>query len=528
MMSFYGQRLANKFPLWSKVRIDPSSLGQRIFSSFGDYFEQSTEEKVQLAELKYVLPKRLGLESIQTVVLEEENFISTTNVNGRITPIFPSISATRDSSTITPTYVSTVEEFLNGLPSSITVNNLIIIGSKNIWTSSVPTIFNSINPADYLVITISNSTNYKRVTINSEELFGGITGLKLYGRDQNYQEFYEFIPIIDDGIYITHNIFQTLLSVEYDGFDGDIEINLTTRGSIYIKDPFRLAVTPELEGPLRLSINSNNSYTFLEYATPLYLTGQEYRRTDSNILDEEITEIIAQQVLLNQLGDSIVPIDLAISPSNTKLYVLDTSNQINIFTPGVTEFIPPSESIDETTYISLVPLKNRVLLDETIPLWTWFHTLRAPVVHVTIYIVSPDGTKYYLQDDRSWSTIFNNMSGTPIAGLPEDTWSDIKFNRQFNLLGQWDLYCNVRLRGLDDSGFTSHTAIMCESLQAERTFSTDLIDLDGIYFGHNGLLYVTSGNTAYPITQHRDVYMIDLNQQTLYFHDVYSEVQIGD
>ena len=106
MMSFYGQRLANKFPLWSKVRIDPSSLGQRIFSSFGDYFEQSTEEKVQLAELKYVLPKRLGLESIQTVVLEEENFISTTNVNGRITPIFPSISATRDSSMITPTYVA--------------------------------------------------------------------------------------------------------------------------------------------------------------------------------------------------------------------------------------------------------------------------------------------------------------------------------------------------------------------------------------------------------------------------------------
>ena len=52
-MSYFTQRLANTFPMWSKVRSDPSSNGYRWLESFAKQIELERINAIRLANFGF-------------------------------------------------------------------------------------------------------------------------------------------------------------------------------------------------------------------------------------------------------------------------------------------------------------------------------------------------------------------------------------------------------------------------------------------------------------------------------------------
>ena len=72
-MSFSAQRIANYFPLWSKLRSDPSSFGQRVFSVFGEYFDWQYANSIKIKEDKKLTKDALGVGELFAILLEDDD-----------------------------------------------------------------------------------------------------------------------------------------------------------------------------------------------------------------------------------------------------------------------------------------------------------------------------------------------------------------------------------------------------------------------------------------------------------------------
>ena len=70
MPNFYLQRLANRFPGWTKIRRDPSSMGQRLMSVFADYFEYSNSLNFRMQDDLNLLKMHMGASSLYGITLD--------------------------------------------------------------------------------------------------------------------------------------------------------------------------------------------------------------------------------------------------------------------------------------------------------------------------------------------------------------------------------------------------------------------------------------------------------------------------
>jgi hypothetical protein len=167
------------------------------------------------------------------------------------------------------------------------------------------------------------------------------------------------------------------------------------------------------------------------------------------------------------------------------------------------------------------PLNHRAMYNETMKMWTWHRILRAPIKSAKIYREKPDGfggrKVEYLQLDKSWSSSSYSFAGDEDGGLPEHTWTDFSFETNFNILGQWNFFCEVELSGTGE--IRRHaTAVMCESISALRSFPlpNSINDGTGIFFNADGYLCVRRSANAPSQTETDDYVAFHLARDTYY------------
>lgn len=536
MSHFKLQRIANQFPLWTKTRSDPSSMGQRLLSTFASYFDFAEAEMIRFRDEGFVNKWHLGHEALWSIWLEEEDYLATVaTVGGGLAVTYPvDVEATHESlGSITLLRESDFADLLYGVPQRLELKETITINNLDIWTSLTPETFNSLSYPERLTINVSGSTKYNRKTALEDRLHSGFNGMIVTGKDINGLETKEKIDIRDDGVYTTRTIWSRIAEQPLiDGFNGSVTLGYKQANLPYVLDPYHIGVLQDVEGPLKLRLikeavegedEITETVSFLEYFTDRFKLGSAYRSDPQTINNEES---IGKTVLLDSSGEHYDVVDLAISYENAKLYVLDSDGYIHVYEHGLSPFSPPKGDLKQTSSTRIVPqpLQHYVAYGATESMWTFHKNPRNLIESVEVRRIKPDGTVEYLQDDLSWGLIVYSFSGELKATVASNSWNDLSFSVEYDQLGQWDFFIKVEAEG---ESTVAHTAVMVDSTVAEISIDSEIDSPTGLFFSREGCLTICDSVNFYKFTEHRDSYFADAERQQLIFRETYTSVEVS-
>lgn len=532
-MGFVTQRLANGYPPWSRIRKDPSSVGQRLLSCFADIYDSLGAERVLLSESFKLFSERKGTSSLYWVNLEEEDFFVQ---SGYLGYTYPTVTGTlSDGTSITLTRSEDSSDFFAGVPTRISSFKTETIVPL-IWQSSSPSTYNKPKSPCRIGVTVSGSTHFK--TTNKDKGFGGYHIVIIKGYDENHNFITDGIRIEDDGTYKTEQIYSEVTSIDTDGFNGTVTVFVEEFYPIYLYDKFHPAVSQEFDGPLfvRAFTESTNNHVGLELYTKKMRSGEEYRRDKhANVFDPiDLEEIIDQQMMLDPSGAIYSVTDYTISPIDGRLWTLSSTGDVYIHDNTIAPFGVPTANQSSRVAVEIVPDTHRIALNETVNLWTWYRHLYGPVKKLFVKRIDPAGTVTYLQSDKTtWSSSVHYFQGDlENSKTPEESWNDIRFKTTATAIGEWHFYCEAHLLAPGkDRVFTSHTGFMCGHNKALKKYTLGLSGAQKIFFSKEGYLSIASNVVAnsgtctyYKLAN--DKYFADVINNRILLKEDYAEVEV--
>ena len=528
------QRIVNTYPIWTKIRKDPSSFGFRMNSVFGEHFDFVNAELKQ-NYLAYQLAKEpLGLGEVWFINLEPDDYMmSTATTGGSLIWTYPTVVA--DS--ILLSRIESLEELYWSIPTRIALADTLGIEDLQVATKaylSLPVI-NDMSLSARLKVTVANSTNWFKKTALNNRLQPGVHRVVLDGYDINGDEVIEDIDVLDDSDYFSRKIYSQITDIKTQGFDGDVTLSMYSSKSV-LEDPFHMAVADNgVEGPLylELALNGVSNTSEITYYTSIIKQGENYKDGTNEVPYN--TEVVWVQALLDSTGNEIEVVDLTINPNTTRLYVLDTLGYIHIYEYGLQRFTPPSlqTELTKATYVDIDAVQPWASYGETLMLFTRFSRPRFPVSSVQIKRISPASVVNYLQADKTWSATPYSFPGNPNAkGLIENTFQDITFTNEFDEFGQWEFYCTCT--SVHDVTI-SYTGVMVDVVEALASLSTGITDGVALNYSDDNFLTITKdvpgpdgeANTIYKFREYSDVYLADEENQTLYLREEYASVEVS-
>jgi hypothetical protein len=521
-MSFLTQRIANRYPHWSKIRQDPASMGQRFIEPFAETLEALHVNQLRIDEELHLLKYWLGLGTLWSVHLDEADYFPQSRVlSGAVTYTYPTVVA--DS--ISLTRLETFEEFAFGAPSRLEALESFASTSYLVWDSSAPTVYNAPPDAQRLWVLIEDSDEWYLKTSSRHRLFDNTAFIRITGVDINSLDLIEILNPMDDGLYRASHFFKEVTSVEYEGFDGTVKVYWSSANQELHTDPFRIAIFDDLEAPLLYSLSSISvdsvTYGLLSFTGARYKIGYEYRRPNNEDLDN--SELLGSTVLTDESGSAFTPKDLVFSDFHSLLFVLDAAGVVHVYDPQLPEFGPPqlttTASVD--SYMRVDPLQPYVVFGSTDKLFTSLHRPRYPITWVSIKRVSPAGVITYLQGDRTWDvTLYKHRNLNTQNQL---NWQEITFETTYDEMGQWEYWTTCQT---ENDSTISYSAVVVGSLEALVSLETGVTNATSISFGRRDELQIGNGTHVYRFTLHKDAYLAQEDRNHLVLREEYDSVEV--
>jgi hypothetical protein len=399
-MSYHTQFLVNQYPLWSKVRSDPSSVGQRFIATVAESYETAVTEIFSTSQMNTLLALNIGTPSLYEIGPlpltpggPEIVFDPVTQIYTY--PTVEGITAAGNQYTLSP--VSNIEDFMYGLPTRLEAELDVPIqfedGVSNtfsdfvLWTSTSPrplpiSLIAPPGPVNVerLVIEVSNTTHWMvpddprdvGFAIIAPDTLSDQYYVLIEGKDENGVQVEEYVLVRDEGFYFTANSFQQITNIESDGFVGDLTIHYAVKSDStyspekHVQDIQRVGSTPTKTGPLRLSLKAVASGTELvsyinHYNRAVFLNpaggqavyenvvgvptfGLQYFNYRSQYEDIGLgieEDVISSQLMCNMFGTPLTGgetiLDITVSPVDARLYAL-TATGIWVFEHSPSEF----------------------------------------------------------------------------------------------------------------------------------------------------------------------------------------------
>lgn len=530
-MSYTSQKLVNYLPSWSKGRKDPSSLTHKLMSNFNYSFESQTVDAVKTSMMFNLMGEEASNGEFVEIFLEEQDAIKTIMEGTRKTYKFPTVTGTIGANKIQLERAVNISDYLYSLPTRISEINNVLVINWSIWSSSSPLTFAEIKTPERLLVEVKDSTiYYNKSSLKEEDRKAGYTSfVYLSGLDENFNQIQEIISVRDDGCYVTRNIFKVLESVTYDGFDGTVNIFLTSSREGLIDETFIRAkyvsgVTINSSGPLRFYLIKESFGTVLSPVINTLREGKNRNRPENGVQEESLV-LMANQALLDSSNNFTNIKSITVSPVDTRLYALEEDGRVLIYEPRLTPFKERGTKPSEDTYLDILPETHRVDYGEEIDLWTWFRIPTVRVSGVTIKRVDPLGIEQYLQSDMSWGSSVHKFDGLDAEGkFPEESWKDFSFSVTFDQLGQWDFYCIVDLPSLRYKQYTSKTSVMVDYLIPLKEFQLE--SGEEIFFDKENYLCIKQSNNYKRFKLCNDLYIADPMSQRILLKEEYDKVEI--
>ena len=385
--------------------------------------------------------------------------------------------------------------------------------------------------------------------------FNGMSYVKVYGRDKFLNEIQEFIQVKRDGEYKTSNVFRRIEKLEFDGFDGFIEVRIGECKSRAIekiekKNKYKLAVNVYQSGICETSIsyedlvfeNSTERVYYFDIYSKFVLDESTIKKGQEE-LESFNKSKIAGMVLIDRDYQFITPVDYFISEVNSKLYLLDASSRIHIYDLNLSPFIEKGESRSSGTPLQSRLLTQRVPYGKDVRIKTLLRHNIGTVDKWQVKAISPEGNVYLLQysyDQNLMSSSLNWLEGSlynnsykndPLVDtararsqVSDLSWKDFIFKINCDELGQWDIYTTAYYR--DGSEYMHKSSFMCETLYPSVTLETNLNNPQGLCLNEENLLCVRADSKLVVYKENFDNYMADILNDKIVFRDLYDKIEV--
>lgn len=520
-MSFRTQRLANRFPLWTKVRSDPSSMGSRLLQTFAEGLEENSITAQRLVE-NLVLGKRsVGRGFLHEIILEGDDVLVPSETASGYEWEYPVVTGTVGADVFTVEKLDTLTDMLCSFPTRFSTEKSSSHGSRVIWESSAPYTYSALDYVDRLWVKVEGSTSFVNKSLKRDREKSGIAAITILGVDKSHNTFSEVITIVDDGVYVTSFAFMQVTEILYEGFNGTVTVTLGPDDLPFELDPYRVLVFDDMEGPLKLELESG-ALSYVTYVADRFKTGKQYRRPGIETLNNEEAQI--SLLLQDSDGVEYEALSIAVSPNNTYLYSLDTLGRVHVHDHTMPEFIAPAANDTVASYMDIVPLAPYARFGRTEYLWTRFSRMRYPIAWIQIKRTSPLGTVSYLQSDKTWGVSVTNINYPLQAKAALNQWKDFRFSTEYDETGTWEYELTTKST-VDTTVFV--VSVCCASLVANVTIDTEMVGLSSLYFDDNGYLVVDTGTVAYFLNEHVDKYIIDEELSHIWLSDEYDSIEVN-
>lgn len=549
-MSFLTQKFANTFPDHSTIRRDESSLGQRFLSLFSDIFESKIIDIIKVSTSFKLFREDLEVGSLYMCELSEEDFFER---NGEITP---TVKALVNGQYLLLKYANSSEDFLYGVPSRLEVAGAKEISRQIFFTYSNTTKRSKLFKEKFsfperLFVEISDSTLYKTLTERDLYPFGGETFIYIEGYGVNHERESEIIRVSRDGLYKSEKIYTKLTSVEFDGFEGNIEIKVcefkTKPLEQITKENRFVTVTERVKTGICLTKIYKETFdfedgpkdlSFIAIRGKFILDEREIKNKRTLEYEEYIAEI-SDSLLVDSNNTVYEAVDFLISPINSRAYILDTLGRVHIAELKLNPFEEKNEKRSTTFSIISEYRRNRVKLGENILVSCISRKKYKPIQKWEIKVVSPTGTKYWLRhryDTRNGRSIFDwvlfEVKNAPIVekekienGEEINVWANFRYRIDIDEIGQWDFITTAHYE--KEETRIHKTSVMCESLKSLKTFETGVENPEGISLLESNQLAIKSGNQITVLKEVHDVFLLDGIRNRIITREPYEEVEVA-
>lgn len=569
-MSFLGRSIRNRYPLWSTIRRDDSSVGARVIDSIGESIEQIRVSGLQMRDQLYVMEGRAVAEpgNLWSFNLgESDEYVRYTQDNKEYINV--KVSATLDGSDINIkesrtysqlclAYPTRTEMLLEEFRESFTLIEL----SKTENSTSLEWDFK--NKIYKVYFEIKNSDYY--FDTRTKEKFNYNYFVTIRGTSIADTPIEETIYIKDDGFYETKNYFKKIkalkrepkynirggLAIEREGFDGEIRVCIKPYGvsskenmyHLFIEKSDRINTGESLiENKGFFELRKEGEISYLDYIYRYYDTGDKYRIKDIES-PEAFQDILFSQVLLDSSGNNIDVVDYCFDTIRNKLVTIDKNGNIRFYKIGKTGFTPFQIPRTKLIDFSFEAVSQQVALYETAKVYTILERPKGSVVNFCV-LKEYQGTYSFLQEDKNWGNDLYLFKGRDRLDRFENADS-FNFENYFDSIGQVNFYIvsfiNETTTGLLESiksgdisvtsdfiaKITAYTSdpeqrdvyincygMMCEYSLPEHIISTGLsADNFGIFFeGVENNLYIINfsetGEELYKIKEYKDYFLFD-------------------
>lgn len=504
------QRLANRYPLWSTLRSDPSSNGFRFLDSFREGFENTILKLKKTLDEGNLLKMDLGIGTIYALDLEEQ--LPVTVSSGGLQK-FVAPTVTGDSILLAEAEYE--EDFFYP-----TVDRISLLAESDFATNTLVLPIQLSSP-NKIAIEVVGSSEYFDRTNTENRFYRNRYFVRLEGIDLNYNSVKETIDIMDDGVWFSNHIYRELTSMVQEGFDGTVTLKQYQTDLLYKRHPYKTVVFTDFEGPSHLSLSTESLYSetvsFLRVFTPQIKRGSQYRDGGDT---EENDYTFCDIVLRDDEGNNLELVDFAVSPRKGEIYAI-TSTGLYIYDLDI-GFLKPQTEKTRTNSILVVPAYPYPKYGTEESILTWFRNPVEPIANVQIKRILPNLTVEYLQANETWAAGVYTFPGQE-AKLVPDTWADKKFATEYNQVGQWEyILTSVDRNALEEISVSS---TLVPYLDAKKVIDTSLITepLDGIFFNADGILCLRA-DKIYQCNEHFDIFLIDQTGEVIYTRENYEVI----
>lgn len=531
-MNKHSIEFRKKFPAWSKIRQDESSLGSLLFSKINESLEE-----VKLGTSRF---------KTQQKILENEQLLE---VSDYYDVVF-------DAST---------QNQINALSSSInpSINGLIALASIDDYYSKLPDRVEAVSDASSIEVFVDYSSGeailktpeYLYIKIENiifetnEYNFANPPSLIIRGFDFTGEPREEFFKVNDSGLFKSKYKYRKLTTLnpsqdirggsclEYFGFNADIVITTREYGLEEVEVDYHLAGSIEdnlnfgnsvTYNNLIISLRKDGDDSYLDYMFRGYTNGQDYKTALSNITESDVYYILFSQILRDSSGSNIDVVSITYSKIYDRVLALDINKNLHFFKLRETDFA--RKEIQRTSEIDFNFYSNyqRCALNEEVEVDIFLQRSRGPIYKVFFARRTP-GAKSdsdseilneFLKEDEAgnlvWGDEFYLFDG---KNLEEKflNFKNIRFKENFSETGQYDYYSFsfqkdtkndailkfntneinsdqflrlIKLE-LEDKNqqtiFINDYSIMCESQNSEKTLSLNIQDAEDCSISLEGL-----------------------------------------
>lgn len=587
-MSFMGRSIRNRYPLWSTVRRDDSSVGARLIDTIGESIEEIRVSGMRMQEQLKVLEGKpiaepsnlwsfnLGeLDSYASYVQENKDYKNVSLI-GSLGETDIRLKQSNSYEELCLTYSTRSEIELVETRDSFTLIN-IEKDQKTINQS-----WNFKNKIYKIYFDIKNSDYY--FDPRTKERFNYNYFITVRGVNIADFPIEETIYIKDDGLYETKNFFKEIKalkrepkyniiggkSIEREGFDGEIKVAIKPYNVFAKEYMYSLFVEKSNRVGVRNSLIENNGFfelrieeeiTYLDYIYRYFDTGDKYRISDVEN-PESFQDILFSQALLGSSGEQLSIVDYCFDTVRNKLVTIDKSGVIRFYKIGKSAFNTALLKRTKAIDFSLESVSQQVALYENAKIYGILERPKGPVVKYCI-LKEKNGEFLCLQDDmNTWGSNIYLFKGRDRLDKFENADS-FEFNYTFDSFGQTNFYIvsfvnetdNEILKKIEDQDifelkdfvnkinaytvaedqyeiYVNSYGMMCEFSLPEHSIETNFTgDTFGIFYeGVENSLYLMkfleNSEELYKIKEYKDYFIFDYESGEAVTLEKYDSVEI--